>query len=222
MIRLMNISHRYDYSEVDVLQDISFTINPGECIGLTGPSGCGKSTLAKIIAGHLFPSKGEVFTEGKDITGKPGRHVFLFHQESDLFPWQTVNKQVRFAFKTKDPTLLKYFLHLVKLDGHENYYPRQLSGGMKKRLAMARALAVNPKLLILDESFNSLDLEMKKSLYQDLKYIWKATGTTILLITHDSRDLQHLAQREIELTPGPSASIAGIRQLNQFGRDQEI
>lgn len=211
MITLEHISHCYPGKTGGrILQDISFTIRQGECVGLTGPSGCGKSTLAHIAAGYLKPDQGKVVVDGVDLTHKPNRNVFLIHQESDLFPWQRVKKQITFAMKPPDRHKVTELISLVKLGGCENFFPSQLSGGMKKRLALARALAVNPRLLILDESFSSLDSNLKMELYKDLKQIWQQTRTTILLITHDSRDLKNLANREINLTADKPTRIARI------------
>lgn len=211
VIEFQHIFHQYPGRVAEpVLNDISFEILPGECLGLTGPSGCGKSTLAHIGAGYIRPNQGKVLADGRDITGKPGRDVFLIHQEADLFPWQKVHRQIGFAMKTADSRRVSELTALVKLTGYENLYPNQLSGGMKKRLALARALAVNPKLLILDESFSSLDSNLKIELYEDLRQIWQKTGTTILLITHDSRDLENLAHREIKLSTQKPSKIAQI------------
>lgn len=214
MIEFRQISHRYPGSAGDlILRDISFTIAPGECVGLTGPSGCGKSTLAHIGAGHIAPTAGQVVIDGVDLTSRPSRQVFLIHQEPDLFPWQKVRHQVGFAMGKDAPGRVAELLALVKLSGFEDYYPRQLSGGMKKRLALARALAVNPRLLILDESFSSLDSNLKYELYEDLRRIWRETAATILLITHDSRDLENLAHRDIRLSTDKPTTIKEIRQL---------
>lgn len=211
VITFEHISHRYQGRNGSlILDDVSFTINSGECVGLTGPSGCGKSTLAHIGAGYIRPEHGRVLVDGHDLTNKPGRDVFLIHQETDLFPWQTVTRQIMFALKMPDPAKVAELIALVQLTGSENLYPRQLSGGMKKRLALARALAVNPRLLILDESFSSLDSNLKMELYRDLRQIWQKTRTTILLITHDSRDLENLAHREIRLTASKPTRIERI------------
>ena len=208
VITFEHISHRYPgKTSGRILENISFTIHKGECVGLTGPSGCGKSTLAHIGAGYIRPDQGKVIVDSHDLTHKPNRDVFLIHQEPDLFPWQRVKKQITFAMKNPDPQKVAELISLVKLTGFENYFPNQLSGGMKKRLALARALAVNPKLLILDESFSSLDSNLKLELYKDLKQIWQQTNTTILLITHDSRDLENLANREIKLTTSKPTRI---------------
>ena len=211
VITFEHISHRYKGKNSDnILDDISFTIHKGECVGLTGPSGCGKSTLAHIGAGYIKPDNGRVLVDGNDLTNTPNRDVFLIHQEADLFPWQRVSKQISFAMKSPDSQKVNELISLVKLTGFENFFPNQLSGGMKKKLALARALAVNPKLLILDESFSSLDSNLKMELYKDLKEIWQETGTTILLITHDSRDLENLASREIKLTADKPTKIKQI------------
>ena len=213
MIQFKNISHNYELnSESLVLKNVSFSIEEGECVGLTGPSGSGKSTLAYIAAGHISPESGRIIVDGKDRTGRQSREVFLIHQESDLFPWQRVRRQISFAMGQKDEKRVASLIDLVKLSGFEGYFPNQLSGGMKKRLAIARALAVNPKLLILDEAFSSLDSNLKMDLYSDLKRIWEMTGTTILLITHDYRDLENLANREIKLTDHKPTKILEIIQ----------
>lgn len=212
MIEFQHISHTYhDTSGGElVLKDISFAIRKGECVGLTGPSGSGKSTLAHIGAGHIRPDSGIVLVNGVDYTATPNRQVFLIHQESDLFPWQKVRKQIAFAMQEPASEKVAELIALVKLTGSEEFYPDQLSGGMKKRLALARALAVNPKLLILDESFSSLDSNLKFELYEDLRRIWEKTNTTILLITHDSRDLENLAHREIRLSAHKPSKIQQI------------
>lgn len=211
MITFDHISHRYQ-GQTDglILDDVSFTINRGECVGLTGPSGCGKSTLAHIGAGYIRPEQGRVLVDGHDLTHRPGRNVFLIHQENDLFPWQNVARQIMFALAKPDPARVAELIALVQLTGSEHLYPRQLSGGMKKRLALARALAVNPRLLILDESFSSLDSNLKMELYRDLRQIWQKTRTTILLITHDSRDLENLTNREIRLTASKPTRIERV------------
>ncbi len=210
MIDVVEISHQYPGKKEHAIWNLSFKIEKGDCVGLIGPSGCGKSTLAKIIAGHITPTSGKVFVDGVDVTGKPGRAIFLIHQESDLFAWQTVEKQILFVLRDKGRERLGALLELVKLKGFEKYYPSQLSGGMKRRLAIARALAVNPRLVILDESFSYLDSDIKESLYQELKEIWKLTKTTILLITHDVHDLENLAQRVILLHSSPNGCYQGI------------
>lgn len=213
MIDIKGICYGYASNNQPTIRNISFAIKKGECVGLTGPSGCGKSTLASIIAGHIVPDKGTVSIDGKNVTGVPSRDVFLIHQGNDLFPWQRVERQVSFALGEKDLSKINELLFLTKLNGFERYYPNELSGGMKRRLAIARALAINPKLLILDESFSFLDSNLKNNLYADLKDIWRVTKTTILLITHDSDDLKNLAQREVRMTPEKPSTVLDIRDV---------
>ncbi len=181
-----------------LFEDLSFKIERGQCLGVSGPSGCGKSTLAQVLAGHLRPSAGVVAVAGQEML-RPNRDVFLVHQDTDLFPWLTAEKQILFGMLEPNSARAKELIELTKLTGFEKYFPHQLSGGMKKRLSIARALAVNPKLLIFDESFNSLDFELRMELFGDLKQIWRETKTTILLISHDPRDLEQMAEKELRL-----------------------
>lgn len=197
-VRAENISFSFK-DGAPLLRNFSLNLQRGHCGGITGPSGCGKSTLALILAGHLRPQSGSVWIDGSDVTARPGRDVFLVAQDSDLFPWQTVEAQIAFGMKSPDPQRVRELIEMTKLKGFEKFYPRQLSGGMKKRLSIARALAVDPKLLIFDESFSALDFDLRQALFADLKEIWKRTQTTILLITHDPRDLHQIAQSEIRL-----------------------
>ncbi len=179
--------------------DFSLRIFAGECLGLTGPSGRGKSTLAQIMAGHLQPLSGEVFLSGRRVTGSPSRDVFLVHQESDLFPWLTVQKQIAQALCPLDLDRLSYLLKMTKLESYRDLFPHQLSSGMMKRLSIARALAVNPKLLIFDESFSALDQELRQEVFADLRTIWQTMKMTIVLISHDRQDIASMAQREIRI-----------------------
>jgi taurine transport system ATP-binding protein len=133
MIEFQNISHQFaGDGEGFVLKNISMTIHQGECVGLTGPSGCGKSTLANIAAGHIRPTEGRIVVDEEDLTGRPNRQIFLIHQESDLFPWLKVKKQVGFVIRKKSSQknlkLVDRLLELVNLSAYKNYYPYELSG----------------------------------------------------------------------------------------------
>ncbi len=193
LINFSEISFGYN-KQKDLFSNINFSIEEGECVGLIGPSGCGKSTLAQIIAGHIRPSAGKITVCETNRTFKPSRDIVLLHQESDLFPWQNVTQQIEFAFQGRPrkeiETQTQKWISLVKLVGYEKYYPNELSVGMKKRLSLARALAIKPKLLILDETLSSLDQELKLNLINDLKCIWKKTNVAIMLITHSADDLK--------------------------------
>jgi ABC-type nitrate/sulfonate/bicarbonate transport system ATPase subunit len=192
--RAENISFSYPNGK-RIIQNFTLTMERGECLGIQGPSGCGKSTFAQILAGHLRPQEGRILLEGVDITHRPQRAVFMVHQDGDLFPWLNVEKQI--AIADANPARIKQLIELTKLKNFEKYYPRQLSGGMKKRLAIARALAVNPKVLIFDESFNSLDFEMRQEIFRDLKQIWRELKTSIIVISHDPRDIREISEREM-------------------------
>jgi ABC-type nitrate/sulfonate/bicarbonate transport system ATPase subunit len=192
--RAENISFSYPKGK-RIIQNFTLTMNRGECLGIQGPSGCGKSTFAQILAGHLRPQEGRILLEGVDITHRPQRAVFMVHQDGDLFPWLNVEKQI--AIADPNPSRIKHLIELTKLQNFEKYYPRQLSGGMKKRLAIARALAVNPKVLIFDESFNSLDFEMRQEIFSDLKQIWRELKTSIIVISHDPRDIHEISERKL-------------------------
>lgn len=195
ILKATHLSHSFDHRKI--FDDVSFEIKKGERVALTGPSGVGKSTMALILAGHLQPQAGTVWVDGKDHTAKPSKSIFLIHQDDDLFPWLTVENQLRFVNPAVD---LDYLLSVVKLDGEEKKYPFELSGGMKKRLTIARALALNPKVIILDEPFGSLDHKLKYELLSDLGSIWKNSSTSLVLVSHDPSEVNKLCQREIILT----------------------
>jgi len=202
MIKLENISH--GYRKYDLLfQNINLRLREREVTALIGPSGCGKSTLARIIAGHLRPTEGNVFLSGKNCTYRPNRDIFLIRR-NDLFPGMRVLDQVMFFQKTKDREKAKEILEAVRLVGIDRHFPGQLSEGMKARLALARALAVNPTVLILDEAFSSLDDELRTELQRELKSIW--ARKTVLIITHQKEDLR-LAKRIIRFTKGKPSTL---------------
>ena len=201
MIEGHSLSHTYPSEpKRPVLRDFSISIQAGECIALTGPSGSGKSTLARIIAGFIRPTSGTVKVDGVDRTGQPSRDIFVIHQETDLFPWQRAKRQIQFAAREGTPDRSEQLLKLVKLESFGHFFPSQLSGGMKKRLAIARALAGQPKLLILDEALGHLDPPLRQELIADLKNIWETTGVALIFITHDVDHFQAFAPREVRLT----------------------
>jgi ABC-type nitrate/sulfonate/bicarbonate transport system ATPase subunit len=182
-----------------LFERFSLSIEKGECVGLTGPSGRGKSTLAHLLAGHLRPSSGRIFLNGDDITGRPNRRVLVVPQENDLFPWMKVERQIGFAIPKFDRSRVEELIKLTRLENRGGAYPHELSGGMKKRLSLARALAADPAFLIFDETFSALDFELRRELFADLKGIWRKTGATILVISHDPRDLSEVVEREVRL-----------------------
>lgn len=173
-----------------VLENITFTVNEGEIIGILGPSGCGKSTLLNIVAGFEFPSYGEIFCCGKPILGPSPERAMVF-QSAVLFPWLTVKENIAYGLKRKrlDPQTLidqvRQYIQLVGLTGFENYYPEQLSGGMQQRVSLARVLTMHPHVLLMDEPFASLDAQTRFNMQKLLLSLWQNLRPTILFVTHD-------------------------------------
>jgi NitT/TauT family transport system ATP-binding protein len=191
------------------LDRVSLQVNEAEFVCLVGPSGCGKTTLLNIIAGLEKPDNGTVLADGKPITG-PGRDRLVMFQEPALFPWLDVLGNVLFGLKLK-PNLTnkdrrdvaKYYLELVGLTRFEHANIHELSGGMKQRAALARSLAPNPRVLLMDEPFAALDALTREQLYGDLQRIWKERKKTIVFVTHNVREAACLGERVLLFSPHP-------------------
>src|SRR6184192_3718453 len=194
---------------VQALDQVSLQVGEGEFICLVGASGCGKTTMLNIIAGLEKPDSGTVRADGKPVTG-PGRERLVMFQEPALFPWLNVFGNVLFGLKLK-PNLTKrdrrevakYYLELVGLSRFEHANIHELSGGMKQRVSLARALAPNPRVLLMDEPFAALDALTREQLYGDLQRIWKARNKTIVFVTHNVREAACLGDRVIVFSPRP-------------------
>jgi len=194
---------------VHALDDVSLEVGEGEFVCLVGPSGCGKSTLLNIIAGLENADDGRVFTGGAPITG-PGRDRMVMFQEAALFPWLDVLGNVLFGLKVK-PGLTRaerievaqFYLKLVGLDKFTGSYIHELSGGMKQRVALARSLAPNPRVLLMDEPFAALDALTREQLYGDLQRIWEQHRKTIVFVTHNVREAVCLGDRVALFSPHP-------------------
>ena len=193
---------------LEALKDINLHVETGEFVCVVGASGSGKSTLLRLIAGLEFPSSGKIVVDGKTITG-PGADRGMVFQKYTLYPWMTVQKNVEFGMKLlhiereKRRELASYYLNIVGLTDFARSLPKELSGGMKQRVAIARALATNPKVLLMDEPFGALDIQTKENMQQFLLEIWRKTGCTILMITHDVREAIFLSQRIYVLSAQP-------------------
>jgi NitT/TauT family transport system ATP-binding protein len=192
---------------VHVLDDISLEVGVGEFVCLLGPSGCGKSTMLNVVAGFLNPTSGQVKIDNELVSGPDRRRVFVF-QERGVFPWLTVEGNIGFGLfdlsESERKARIKHYVELVGLQGFEKAYPRELSGGMKQRVEVARALSVNPDMLFLDEPFGALDSITRLIMRGELLRIWEAEKKTIIFVTHDIDEAVQLADRVIVMSARPA------------------
>jgi NitT/TauT family transport system ATP-binding protein len=211
-LQLENVTKRFPIrgqkSSFTAIEDISIDLPAGEFLVLVGPSGCGKSTLLDLLGGLSTPSSGRILLDGKPITG-PGLDRGIVFQQYALLPWRTARKNIEFGLEAKGlPAAVRReraekYLELVGLQSFADRYPQELSGGMKQRVAIARSLAFDPEVLLMDEPFAALDAQTRESLQDELLRIWKATGKTILFITHGIDEAIYLGQRVAVLTSRP-------------------
>lgn len=198
----------------DVFSDINLHIQEGEFVSLLGPSGCGKSTLLNIVAGLENASTGEVTLDGR-IIDKPGTDRGVVFQEAALMPWLSVLENVILALKDMGPEEAKKMalehLKLVHLSRFIHAYPHELSGGMRQRVSIARALAMNPQILLMDEPFGALDEQTRMMLHRELQYIWLQTKKTIIFVTHNIREALQLSNRIILMGTRPGRIIQEFR-----------
>ncbi|MFZ7128085.1 MAG: ABC transporter ATP-binding protein [Desulfobacterales bacterium] len=195
---------------VEALQHISLSIEPGEFICLVGPSGCGKTTLLNIIAGFLKPTAGEVRVDGRIIEG-PGPDRGVVFQQYAVFPWLTVRENVRFGLKlaanrrgtSETDEIVDHFIELVGLKEFEKAYPKELSGGMKQRVALARSYAVNPAVLLMDEPFGALDAQTRQFMQESLLQILEQERKTVVFVTHGVEEATYLASRVVIMAARP-------------------
>lgn len=203
----LNIVFTRDGKSTRVLQDINLGVSGGEFVCVVGPSGCGKSTLLNVMGGFLSPTSGSVKIDGEVVRGPDPRRVFVF-QERGIFPWLTVKGNIDFGlFKLaagERERRVEHYIKMVGLQGFEESYPAELSGGMKQRLEVARALAVNPDMLYLDEPFGALDSITRHIMRGELLRIWEAERKTIVFVTHDIDEAVQLADRVVVLSARPA------------------
>lgn len=200
---------------VTAVEGVTLSIRDGEVVSLIGPSGCGKSTLLGMGSGLYLPTQGEVLVDGERVDG-PNDHVAFMLQKDLLLPWRTIRENVEYGLEIKGMAaaerrpLALDLLARFHLGGFENHYPRQLSGGMRQRAAMARTLAVDPSVLLMDEPFSALDAQTKMVLQQDLATMLAREGRTALLITHDLAESIILSDRVLVMSPRPGRIIEEI------------
>jgi NitT/TauT family transport system ATP-binding protein len=199
---------------IHVLERINLEVAAGEFVCIVGPSGCGKSTLLNIIGGFLHQSRGEALVEGQPVHAPDPRRIFVF-QENGVFPWLTVRENIGFGLsrtsaQDREKTVAHY-TEMVGLIGFENAYPRELSGGMRQRVEIARALAANPDIIYMDEPFGALDFITRLKMRSDLTRIWQAEKKTILFVTHDIEEAVQLADRVLVMSKRPATIQEDVR-----------
>jgi NitT/TauT family transport system ATP-binding protein len=196
------------FGELQALHDINLAIERGEFIAVVGPSGCGKTTFLRFVAGLEPASSGEVELDGRAVTGPGGNRGFVF-QTDNLLPWRTVfanaiiGREVAGRVGPAERRRTLELLKLVGLEGFENYHPRQLSGGMRQRVNLARALAIDPQVLLMDEPFSSLDAQTREIMQTELMRIWEAGRKTVLFVTHQIDEAVFLADRVLVFARRP-------------------
>jgi len=212
-VEITNISKAFNLgssNQVDALTDINLSIASGEFVSLIGPSGCGKSTLLRLIANLIEPTSGELVVNGKSAKqARLDQDYGMAFQQSGLFEWRTVAKNIELPLelkgwdKTKRQARATEMLELVKLSDFANHFPWQLSGGMQQRVAIARALAVHPSLLLMDEPFGALDEMTREHMQSELLSICRASGTTVVFVTHSIPEAVYLSNRVVVMSPRP-------------------
>ncbi len=206
-MRDVSFAFERDGKSIPVLDKISLDIGDGEFVCVVGPSGCGKSTLLNVMAGFLSPTTGMVAINGETVRRPDPRRIMVF-QDHGVFPWLTVEGNIEFGISGLSTAERKervaHYVQMVRLQGFEHTYPPDLSGGMKQRLQVARALAMNPDVLYLDEPFGALDAITRVMMRSELLRIWQAERRTIIFVTHDVDEAVQLADRIVVLSSRPA------------------
>jgi NitT/TauT family transport system ATP-binding protein len=223
LLRVVDASKRYP-GGIEALRKANLVIEPGEFVCLIGASGCGKSTLLRMIAGFETVTEGEVAMRGKPVTG-PGPDRGMVFQDYGLFPWLTVRGNVAFGPvargkpKAEVARIAERFVTMMGLERFADVYPHQLSGGMKQRVAIARVLANDAHLALMDEPFGALDAMTRERLQEELLAIWRATELSVIFVTHSLEEAIYLADRVVVMSPGPGRIVAEERIVLERPRD---
>jgi NitT/TauT family transport system ATP-binding protein len=224
-IAVKRVAHTYE-NDVIALKNVNLDIHAGEFVCLLGPSGCGKSTLLYALAGHFAPSGGHVSIDGHVVDGPSPERLLMF-QEAALFPWLTVKQNLTFALAAKKiakrarERLANDYIRQVYLEGFENALPHQLSGGMRMRVSLARALSMDPAVLLMDEPFAPLDAQTRGSMHQLLQSIWLRTRKTVVFVTHDVREALVLGDRVVVMAGRPGRVLRDLEVRLPRPRDPD-
>jgi len=218
-VKNVTMDYKEEGHEFEVLKNISFSVSKGEFVCVVGASGCGKSTLLRLIAGLEKPAKGTVLFEGKQVEAENPKVAMVF-QNFALLPWMTVVQNVSLGLeaagmaKDEQKKIAMRYVDLVGLSGFENAYPRELSGGMKQRVGLARALAINPKLLCMDEPFSALDALTAENLRREVLNLWQDKifpPDSVVMVTHSIEEAVYMADRILVLSKPPAKIIATLK-----------
>jgi NitT/TauT family transport system ATP-binding protein len=225
-VEVKQIGKTYD-DAVEALKDVTLELPGGRLSTLLGPSGCGKTTLLKIIAGLLSPSRGEVWVKGKKVDG-PGPERAVVFQDFALLPWATVLRNVAFGLELRGVSkgqrqeIARKYIAEVGLSSFEASYPRQLSGGMKQRVGLARALAVNADIILMDEPFSAVDEQTRRKFQEDLIELLTIERKTVIFVTHSIEEAVYLSDQVVLLSPRPGSVSRVVRpDIQRSGRNPE-
>jgi NitT/TauT family transport system ATP-binding protein len=229
-IAVVGLTKEFDSgaSRILALDNIDLTIGAGEFVTIVGPSGCGKSTLLYVLGGFVAPSSGRLEAEGKPIV-KPGVDRGIVFQDYALFPWLTVYQNIAYGLqmqgrrRDEEREIVARYIDLIGLSGFEQRFPRELSGGMKQRVALARTFAYGPDILLLDEPFGALDSQTRELMQDELLRLWRSTGKTILMVTHDVQEAVYLSSRVCVMSKRPGRIVHEFRiPLERTGSRETI
>lgn len=225
----MNKVFHVNKKNITVFDNFSYDIQEGSFLSIVGPSGCGKSTLLKLVSGLEMPTDGQIVFDGQAIAGPPKGMIYVFQQYTkSIFPWYTVIENIEFGLRTQKKKISKQesrerclqYIKLVGLEGYEDYYPSQLSGGMQQRVVIARALICEPKVLLMDEPFSAVDAMTRAILQELLLEIWQKLDITILFVTHDVEEAVFLSSHIISLGKAPIGLKEEMLVTLPYPRDQ--
>jgi NitT/TauT family transport system ATP-binding protein len=222
----LNKVYKSRTGDVPALLDISLDIADGEFVSIIGPSGCGKSTLLYILGGFIGADEGSIAVDGKPISG-PGTDRGIVFQEYALFPWLTVEQNIHYGLemigkpRAARDAIVSNLIRTVKLQGFEQRFPRELSGGMKQRVAIARTLAYNPQVLLLDEPFGALDSQTRESMQDELRRLWLKERKTVVMVTHDVDEAVYLSERVVVMSSRPGRIVEEFKIAVDRDRGRE-